>query len=96
MTHPVIQKLRFAFYDGEGPLFAGYGVDALDDGRRKIYQHCGGTSGYQSKIFYDPKTQFSIINLSSIMEETRPIFAFTNQLRKMIPRIYNEAEDPDD
>lgn len=93
MTNPVIQKSGFSFYDGEGPLFAGYGVDIVSDGRTKLYQHCGGTSGYQSKISYDPKTQISIINLSNIMEEKPPIFAFTNQLRNMISKINDEADD---
>jgi hypothetical protein len=58
-----------------------------------LYQHCGGTSGYQSKISYDPKTQISIINLSNIMEENPSIFVFTNQLRNMISSINDEAED---
>jgi CubicO group peptidase (beta-lactamase class C family) len=93
MTNPVIQKTGFAFYDGKGSLYTGYGVDVLDDGRTTIYQHCGGTSGYQSKISYDPKTQISIINLSNIMEENPSIFAFTNQLRNMISSINDEAED---
>lgn len=93
MTHPVIQKTGFAFYDGEGSLHAGYGVDVLDDGRTKLYQHCGGTSGYQSKISYDPKTQISIINLSNIMEDNPSIFVFTNQLRNMISSINDETEN---
>ncbi|OJU72815.1 MAG: hypothetical protein BGO07_01195 [Alphaproteobacteria bacterium 40-19] len=46
MTNPIIQKSGFAFYDGEGPLFSGYGVDIVGDGVTKIYQYCGGTSGY--------------------------------------------------
>ena len=74
MSHPVIQKTGFASYDGEGSLFARYGIDILDYGRTKHYQHCGGTSGYQAKISYDLKTQISIINLSNIMEENPPIF----------------------
>jgi len=65
MTHPVIEKSGFAFYDGEGSLYARYGVDVLDNGKTRLYQHCGGTSGYQSKISYDPKTQIGIINLSN-------------------------------
>lgn len=93
MTHPVIQKTGFAFYDGEGSLYAAYGVDIAQDGITQLYQHCGGTSGYQSKISYDPKTQISIINLSNIMEENPSIFAFTNQLRNMISSINDEAED---
>lgn len=93
MTYPVIEKSGFAFYDGEGSLYAGYGVDILDDGRTRLYQHCGGTSGYQSKISYDPKTQISIINLSNIMEENPSIFAFTNQLKHMISTINDEAEN---
>lgn len=93
MTYPVIEKSGFAFYDGEGSLYAGYGVDILDDGRARFYQHCGGTSGYQSKISYDPKTQISIINLSNIMEENPSIFAFTNQLKHMISTINDEAEN---
>ncbi len=90
MTYPVTQKTGFAFYEGEGSLVAGYGVDVLDNGRTKLYQHCGGTSGYQSKISYDPKTQISIINLSNIAEENSPIFAFTNQLRNVISRNNDE------
>ncbi|MBL3284516.1 putative penicillin-binding protein [Rickettsiales endosymbiont of Paramecium tredecaurelia] len=93
MTHPVIEKSGFAFYDGEGSLYAGYGVDVLDNGKTRLYQHCGGTSGYQSKISYDPKTQIGIINLSNIMEENPSIFAFTNQLRNMISNINDETED---
>ncbi len=93
MTHPVIEKSGFTFYDGEGSLYAGYGVDVLDNGRTRLYQNCGGTSGYQSKISYDPKTQIGIINLSNIMEENPSIFAFTNQLRNMISSIDNEVED---
>jgi CubicO group peptidase (beta-lactamase class C family) len=93
MTHPVIQKPGFTFYDGEGFLYTGYGVDVLDDGRTRIYQHCGGTSGYQSKISYDPKTQISIINLSNIMEENPPIFAFSNRLRAILSNIDNQVKD---
>jgi D-alanyl-D-alanine carboxypeptidase len=93
MTHPVIQKPGFAFYDGAGFLYTGYGVDVLDDGRVKLYQHCGGISGYQSKISYDPKTQISIINLSNMMEENPFIFALTNQLRPMIASINHEREN---
>ena len=59
MKKPLIQKSGFAFYDGEKPLSAGYGIDIADYGETKIYQHCGGTLGYQSKISYDPKTQIS-------------------------------------
>jgi CubicO group peptidase (beta-lactamase class C family) len=92
MTNPVIQKQGFAFYDGEGSLHAGYGVDIAKDRITKLYQHCGGTSGYQSKISYDPKTQISIINLSNIMEENPPIFAFSNRLRVILSNIDNEVE----
>ena len=93
MTHPVIEKSGFAFYDGEGALYAGYGVDILDDGRTRFYQHCGGTSGYQSKISYDPKTQMSIINVSNIMEENHSMFTFTHQLRNMISTLYGKTEN---
>lgn len=92
MTNPVIQKQGFAFYDGEGSLYAGYGVDIAKDGVTKLYQHCGGTSGYQSKISYDPKTQISIINLSNIMEENPSIFAFSNRMRVILSNIDNEVE----
>lgn len=74
-------------------MFAGYGVDVLDDGRTKLYQHCSGTSGYQSKIFYDLKMHISIINLSNIMEENPSIFVFTNELRNMTSRINDEIEN---
>lgn len=93
MTNPVIQKPGFAFYDGEGSLFSGYGVDIAHDGITKIYQHCGGTSGYQSKISYDPKIQIGIINLSNIMEKNPAIFAFSNRLRAILSKIDNEVED---
>lgn len=87
MKKPLIQKSGFAFYDGEKSLSAGYGIDIVDYGETKIYQHCGGVSGYQSKISYDSKTQISIVNLSNLMEDNPPIFAFTNELRRILSNV---------
>jgi len=80
-------KTGICFYDCEGALYTGYGIDIAQDGITQLYQHYGGTSRYQFKISYDPKTQISIINLSNIMEENPSIFAFINQLRNMISSI---------
>jgi CubicO group peptidase (beta-lactamase class C family) len=87
MITPSIKKQSVAFYDDTDQLFSGYGIDIADNGRTKIYQHCGGTAGYQSKTSYDPTTQISIVNLSNFSEEKPSIFVFTNKLRQALRSI---------
>ena len=79
MTARYIQKETYPYYDGFETLFYGYGIDIHE--QQKYYQHCGGIAGYQSKISYNPTTKITIVNLSNVVEENPPIFAFVNQLR---------------
>lgn len=81
MTTSHVQKPAHQFYDGFDTLWYGYGLDIAYHGGRKMYQHCGGTSGYQAKLCYDPHTNITIINVANVNEDAPEIFQFTNVLR---------------
>ena len=81
MTTKYIQKEANPYYDGFEKLWYGYGLDIYEKEGKKLYQHCGGIAGYQSKISYNPQTKITIVNLSNVMEETPPIFSFVNRLQ---------------
>jgi CubicO group peptidase (beta-lactamase class C family) len=84
MTTRHIQKETHPYYDGFEPLWYGYGLDIYEQENTKIYQHCGGIAGYQSKMSYNPQTTITIINLSNVMEDSPPIFAFVNRLQALL------------
>lgn len=84
MTTRYIQKEIYPYYDGFETLWYGYGLDIYEQEDKKIYQHCGGIAGYQSKISYNPQTKITIINLSNITEENPPVFAFVNKLQESL------------
>ena len=76
-------KETYPFYDGSDILWQGYGLDIHED-QEQIYQHCGGTSGYQARLSYNPKTTITIVNLSNISEEESPIYTCANRLRDLL------------
>jgi D-alanyl-D-alanine carboxypeptidase len=84
ITTPYVNKEGYLFYDGFEDLEYGYGLDIANQENYKIYQHCGGTKGYQSKISYDPYTHISVVNLSNIDEESPSAFTFSNVLRDLL------------
>lgn len=84
MTKKYIQKDTYPYYDGFDKLWYGYGLDIFEENNKKIYQHCGGLAGYQSKISYNPYTNVTIVNLSNVVEEKPAIFAFANRLRGLL------------
>lgn len=77
-------KETYPFYDGSDMLWYGYGLDIYEERGERIYQHCGGTNGYQARLSYNPKTDITIVNLSNISEEESSIFTCVNRLRNLL------------
>ena len=77
-------KETYSFYDGSDTLWYGYGLDIHEERGERVYQHCGGTRGYQGRLSYNPKTNITIVNLSNISEEEPSIFTCVNRLRDLL------------
>jgi CubicO group peptidase (beta-lactamase class C family) len=71
MIQPRVPRSGSPEWDGGGLLYHGYGLDmrlarnVCTGGRGWLFQHCGGTKGFQGRLVVHPGSGLVVVNLSA-------------------------------